>query len=955
VSRKQSRVPGLLLVTALLGAPALSFAWTPLPVASDALVRAPGTQPEQLVNLTSPDTCFQCHIGYDPNVEPGFAWHGSNMAQAARDPFFWAGLTVAAQDSIYAFARPNAADTCERCHLPRGWLEGRSDPVNGSMMTGFDFDGVQCDLCHRMVDPFFADTFAGTREGNDWAGYWDESNLSSLPSQASAMTTRTNDAIETGATSLFNGSPLYDAAAHLAPGFTENASGQYIVAGDTRARGPFSDGATPHGKLYSRYHKSKFFCSTCHDVSNTPLANASFAGLAPGDGVTVLPSEAQPAHGYFPLERTFSEFMLSDYGLPGGAPGTGPFAGQTIGSCQDCHMPERVGPGCNFPGTAIRPTDSVEHPNSGVLLHDLTGGNALLPYLLASTVPGSPTCDTENASLLGQGPATLTLDMTAGLPLDARALTAAGNRTVASLRRAASIQMLAYDPASGAASFRIQNHTGHKLISGYPEGRRMFVTVRLYKAKALVHQRNPYDAGAGTLRGLPAAYSPNSPPLGPGEVYDDALVYEAHPQSAITGEAQTFHFVLATGFHKDNRIPPRGFRVGEASARLAEPAWAGAAAPGYFTASEYAGGFDDVSLTLPAGGDAMEIALYYQATSREYVEFLRDEIQGSGTSLASPTPSGEPKAYIAQTDAFFGGLRAWGDTIWQLWQHNKDVPGAAPILMAGAKLALDTCAGEPDGTPCDDGDACTAPDACAAGACKGGAMIACDDGDGCTDDGCDPAMGCVHSFNAAPCDDGDLCSSPDVCAFGVCVPGPPVDCNDKDGCTLDSCDPTLGCVFKPLSGPGCSDAGVDASTSSSASSASSSASSAASSGAGGMGGAEPASSSSGGGGAGSGGGCGCVVAGDQADGRLGALLAALAMVAARRRTRRRQHEYSEQTSKAYSTATGRERMPGGAGVSRSWRRRYMEALRQDLETSLPPGIRSLPVAVLFVRTNRKPL
>src|SRR5690242_21314866 len=57
----------------------------------------------------------------------------------------------------------------------------------------------------------------------------------------------------------------------------------------------------------------------------------------------------------------------------------------------------RVGPACNFPGAAIRPTQSTEHPNSGVLLHDLTGGNALLPYLLASTVPGSPTFDTQNA------------------------------------------------------------------------------------------------------------------------------------------------------------------------------------------------------------------------------------------------------------------------------------------------------------------------------------------------------------------------------------------------------------------------------------------------------------------------------------------------------------------------------------------------------------------------------
>src|SRR5262249_14399079 len=27
-----------------------------------------------------------------------------------------------------------------------------------------------------------------------------------------------------------------------------------------------------------------------------------------------------------------------------------------------------------------------------------------------------------------------------------------------------------------------------------------------------------------------------------------------------------------------------------------------------------------------------------------------------------------------------------------------------------------------------------------------------------------------------------------------CTPGPPVDCNDADACTTDSCDPSLGCV-----------------------------------------------------------------------------------------------------------------------------------------------------------------
>jgi hypothetical protein len=46
-------------------------------------------------------------------------------------------------------------------------------------------------------------------------------------------------------------------------------------------------------------------------------------------------------------------------------------------------------------------------------------------------------------------------------------------------------------------------------------------------------------------------------------------------------------------------------------------------------------------------------------------------------------------------------------------------------------------------------------------------------------------------------------------------------------------------------------------------------------------------------------------------------------------------------------------MPGGSSVSRSWRRPYMEALCQDLEKSLPTGIRSLPVAVLFVRYEKR--
>jgi hypothetical protein len=91
-----------------------------------------------------------------------------------------------------------------------------------------------------------------------------------------------------------------------------------------------------------------------------------------------------------------------------------------------------------------------------------------------------------------------------------------------------------------------------------------------------------------------------------------------------------------------------------------------------------------VELTLPTGADRVEARLYYQTTSREYIEFLRDEIQGTADTLTSPTPSGLSEAYIVQTDPFFAALRAWGETIWQLWEHNRNVPGAAPILMTEA-------------------------------------------------------------------------------------------------------------------------------------------------------------------------------------------------------------------------------------------------------------------------------
>jgi hypothetical protein len=119
----------LLVVVGVAGLVTAVWAWTPIAVDLDPLVRMPGTQPGQ-VALQAPTRCLNCHAGYDPAVEPGFNWKGSMMAQAARDPIWFACLAVAAQDSIWALGNPNATDLCIRCHSPAGWLGGRSDPTN---------------------------------------------------------------------------------------------------------------------------------------------------------------------------------------------------------------------------------------------------------------------------------------------------------------------------------------------------------------------------------------------------------------------------------------------------------------------------------------------------------------------------------------------------------------------------------------------------------------------------------------------------------------------------------------------------------------------------------------------------------------------------------------------------------------------------------------------------------
>ncbi len=108
------------------------------------------------------------------------------------------------------------------------------------------------------------------------------------------------------------------------------------------------------------------------------------------------------------------------------------------------------------------------------------------------------------------------------------------------------------------------------------------------------------------------------------------------------------------------------------------------------------------------------------------------------------------------------------------------------------------CLFVPQDGQCDDGNACTENDACLDGKCQASTPVVCDDSNPCTTDYCTPQDGCQTLDNALPCDDADACTVGDQCQAGECQSGAPLDCDDQNTCTADSCDALNGCQYLNL-------------------------------------------------------------------------------------------------------------------------------------------------------------
>ncbi len=464
------------------------------------------TEPETLVNpLVQTAACELCHTYVNPVVqaeEPPYApfrtWQGSMMANSARDPVFWAALSVASDDS------PGDTELCVRCHAPRAFLDGNGGVTSIDELTSDEIQGIECELCHRaMEDP-------GTPAGN--AQY------------------RIDDV---------------------------------VVGTNVPRRGPwdYTDGndEPPHSWIADPYLGTSRLCGTCHDVTTSAERVDD-----DGNGLGVPFNE----------QRTYGEWLRSDYAVPG--PG--------FRSCQDCHMPAVE----DMAGCAAH-VNSQSHPVGG-RRHDLVGANRFMVELIRG----------EYGSMGSNSVADLFYNTTIERMDEFLA-------TSATLELSAPDQI---DLAEGIAALgvRVINESGHKLPSGYSEGRIAWLEVTAEYAGQPVYSSGRWEAATGI------------------EADAQLRTYEAVAEDFADG-AQ-FHLLRNNHWLVDTRIPPRGLvpdletdPVGDRYTLQQDGTW-----PNF---DDHAYAFDSAPQIVDAtpGDDSddvlqVTVRLRYLINTPEYIEFL---------------------------------------------------------------------------------------------------------------------------------------------------------------------------------------------------------------------------------------------------------------------------------------------------------------------------------------------
>jgi hypothetical protein len=566
--------------------------------------------------ITDAANCADCHQGSmsnDANYMPAATWSGSMMANATRDPLFWAAVDIANQDI------PGVGDFCIRCHTPMAFYKGHTkdgtgdmDYANGCKLTGTvsqsidtetnDYQGVNCHFCHR-------------QEANG-------------PNGEALITNNANAWIDDEVCD----NPL------LQFSFQPCRKGPYNDYNDSTG---FAQ--PPHDWEYSSFIKKGEFCGSCHNVSSPEIEINGVLTIA-----KKLWDNGIETSVAMPIERTFAEWQNSLFSdliyrdqFGGGVITSFPNlkTGQT---CQTCHMPESMDADTRAciqtpPGRRV----------GDLKKHEFAGGNSWMPSVLKNAYGPALGQDRVNA-----------FDQTIASSLNLLQNQSALVET----------SLISSTPTEAQVNVKVTNLTGHKLPTGDPEGRRMWINLTVKDASdTLIYESGAYNEVNAVL-----TYDSDI------KIYETQQgIWDANTSTCVIESLgnKLFHFALNNCIAKDNRIPPLGFTGGN-DLELKPVA---IIYPTVIGDSSRLVNYDETnySFVIPNGTAfplSITAVLKYQTSSKDYIDFLNDE---------SSTPSENTLCNRTQTTGPANQSR--GAFMKTLWENNGK---SAPVAMATSTITL---------------------------------------------------------------------------------------------------------------------------------------------------------------------------------------------------------------------------------------------------------------------------
>ncbi len=676
--KRYLRLSGLLIAIVSIALIAFGVIYADVPGGRSAPVGVavpnPGTQQQELANITFPApyntfefivTCAACHGGTIDQQAGHFGnWAGTAMASAMRDPVFRANQQIVNQNVLDLTGQDGAGNVCIRCHSPNAWYSGRTDPnlagkadasnAIHSIVLSTDDEGVMCEFCHRVIGGVTqqrADLDPNDPAWNMMAG------LSDWPHQGNPYPDGPNAGMPYGDATLqildgmnyggkyggtsavyFNDVPLdgttYTGQTYgiFPPGWRDSlgndVSGQPVFAPDGSVPVHFeapigppqnADGtynyqdqafSPEHTTYESTFIQTSEFCGECHDLT-VPVLN----------------------HG-MPEQRTYTEWKFSEFGDGDG---------NMDARCQDCHMPTLKHEYADGVPVSLNadpvisgwfPYAKDRNPDGGTSFHKFGGSNRDLPEMMKLLYPevdmevlGAPTGNdvrifpgmlSSRDTMYDRAKRNNEIMMNGAVDLE----------VISGPVESATI------PGQYEVTVRVINNSGHRVPSGYPDGRRLFINMTVEDANGNpVYVSGYYDEATATLYDEAGGQVEDRALTNviDATVNNQVMIYEKRTGLCddTAGTCQMSVNLLNDKILFDNRIPPLGFTYADYQ-QAGTKFWSYDAATlmPFEDLGRYPDGqnWDEVTyiFNAPTGQTLnARAAMYWQTHTREFMEYLR--------------------------------------------------------------------------------------------------------------------------------------------------------------------------------------------------------------------------------------------------------------------------------------------------------------------------------------------